>query len=195
MEDKKTIIDKLKAIVFSEEVIETEEVKFAEVKTLDGKILRADELVIDAEIKEIGEDGEVVAVDGEYKIEGGVVIVVVDGKISDIKEAVAEEEEAPAEEEEMEDEATDVIVDETIIEDIVTETVEEKIAKRVEEKTKELEDKLNDVLAKFSALGEEFEKFSKSPAEDELKIKKVGFKSEDKTDSKLDALSKYRNKK
>jgi len=126
---KKNIIEKLKQ-VFADSKVEdvnleaeatevvaevesevTEEIKFVEVKTTEGRILRADDIAVDQAIVEITEEGEVALEDGEYTMEDENILVVVGGIITDIlvKEDEDEEEAAPTEEEAP---AEEVVVEE-----------------------------------------------------------------------------------
>jgi len=79
---KKSIIEKIKRMFEQEE----QALEFIEVKTKDGKILRATDMLIGSEIKEITEDGEVMLEDGEYVTQEGFLIKVESNLISDIKE-------------------------------------------------------------------------------------------------------------
>lgn len=87
---KKSIVEKIKALFEQEQYIE--------VKTKDGKILRADDMLVGSAIKEITEDGEMMLEDGEYVTEKGFIIKVEAELIVDIKEAVVEELEKEEEE-------------------------------------------------------------------------------------------------
>jgi hypothetical protein len=92
--------------IFSTEEINQEEVEmnFVDVKTADGRILRVSDLALEADVQEMDVDGNLIAVaDGDYELESGEVISVLDGKIAEI--ATPEEEEA----EEAEDVAEDAV--------------------------------------------------------------------------------------
>lgn len=100
--NKKSVIARIKAM-FAEEVEQT----FIDVKTQDGRILRASDIVIDGTILEVTEEGEIPLEDNEYVLEEGYTLVVESGVIKEIKEPVVEEsvtEEPVAEE--MEEETT-----------------------------------------------------------------------------------------
>lgn len=81
--DKKSIIAKVKEIFSSKEEI----LNFVDVKAIDGKIFRVSDMVEGSEIKEITEDGEVDVDNGTYLLEDNIMLIVEDGKVSEIKEA------------------------------------------------------------------------------------------------------------
>lgn len=85
-----SLIKKIKQLF--EEIDVVDEVKFVDLKSVDGAILRVSDLAVGASIVEITEDGEVPLEDGEYKLDDGVVLVVEAGVIAEIKEAEAEAE-------------------------------------------------------------------------------------------------------
>lgn len=85
----------------------TEEVKFAEGKLEDGTMIYTDAEVWEAgvNIYIMNDEGEKIAVPtGEYTLEDGRAVAVVDGVVESISEAAVEEE-ATEEEEEMQEEA------------------------------------------------------------------------------------------
>lgn len=97
MNKKKTILAKIKDI-FTEE---NEEVsKFVDIKTEDGTILRVSDMEVGATVTEITEDGLKEVENGTFELEGGVTMVVEDGKISKI-DKVDEIDEEKEEDEEM----------------------------------------------------------------------------------------------
>lgn len=79
---KKTFIGKIKTMFADEEA----SVDFVNVKTLDGKILKADALEIGEAIYEVTEDGEQELEDGSYELENGMTIEVEFGLIKSVKE-------------------------------------------------------------------------------------------------------------
>lgn len=88
---KKNIIKQIIEIFSTEEKEGQVEMNFVDVKTADGKILRVSDLAIDADVQEIDADGNLIPVeDGDYELESGEVISVLNGKIAEI--ATAEEE-------------------------------------------------------------------------------------------------------
>ena len=97
---KKNIIKQVKELFQADEEVTIE--NFVDVKTDDGRILRADAIEVGSAVVEITEDGEVDLEDGEYTLDDGVVLVVSEGAISEVREAEEEEEvveEVPAEDE------------------------------------------------------------------------------------------------
>lgn len=72
-------------------------VKLASVETEKGTLYFADELAVGVEVFVDNENVEPAA-DGEYAVEDGRIVVVADGKVTEIKEAEKEEVETPAEE-------------------------------------------------------------------------------------------------
>ena len=64
--DNKNIIKTIKGLFEKQEVVENE--NFADYKTEDGKILRAENLEVETEVKEITEEGEIALEDGSYSI-------------------------------------------------------------------------------------------------------------------------------
>lgn len=122
MENKfKDAINKMKVIV-SEIFTKTEEVDedlaLVAVKAEDGTLLQIPEegIIVDTEITVINEDGTITpASNGEYVVDGKI-IVIVDGKVTEIKEKETEEEvESTEETEPMEEEmASEEFVEENI---------------------------------------------------------------------------------
>lgn len=94
-------------------VEETNEQIFAEIKTADGELTLSYEgegLEVGKEIMLITPDGMMAIPDGTYALEGGVSIEAMGGMISEIADAIAEEEEAEDEviiEEEMSEESVE----------------------------------------------------------------------------------------
>jgi hypothetical protein len=83
------LITKIKELFSEDESIqkteaETIDVKFVDVKTVDGMILRVSDLAVDATVVEINESGEVPVSDGEYTLEDGTMISVAGGIITGI---------------------------------------------------------------------------------------------------------------
>ena len=96
------------------------EVKLEQMKLDNGAILEAEVFEVGAEIFVVADEERVAVPVGEYQVEDGSTIVVLEeGVIGEIKEAGAEEEEAP-----VEDEAP--VEEEVIEEDLSTETATPK---------------------------------------------------------------------
>ncbi len=143
MENKfKDAINKMKVIV-SEIFAKTEdevqeELALVAVKAEDGTLLQIPEegIVVDTEITVINEDGTITpAPNGEYVVDGKI-IVIVDGKVTEIKEKEVEIEEETEEivEEEMSVETNDEnFVEEENIEDATADADMEEIKAAVNE--------------------------------------------------------------
>jgi len=170
MEKDKTIIEKVKELVFGEETVDE---TFLDVKTSDGVVLRVSELSEGVEVTIISEDGENISGAAEYTLEDGTVVATDDNGV--IVSVTAPAEEEVVEEEEMEEE---VVVEEN--------PLDARIAK--------LEDAIEDVLSKFSEMSTKVEEFSALPADEEIVVGKKDFKKQSKDDA-LTALSKFRKNK
>ena len=100
------------------------EVKLEQMKLDNGAILEAEVFEAGAEIFVVADDERVAVPVGEYEVEGKTIVVSEEGIIGEIKEAGAEEEEAPAETE----------VEEVEEEELSTETASpKKIVKSISE--------------------------------------------------------------
>lgn len=89
--DKANILTKIKELFASQE-----DYKFMDYKTLDGRILRCEDegINVGSKITEITENGEVALEDGDYTLEDGLVLTVVEGvvdKIMESEESISEE--------------------------------------------------------------------------------------------------------
>ena len=163
----------------------TEEVKeaFLDVTTDEGVMVRISEPVeVGSSVEVIDEEGEVVgpAPDGEHSVEG-VIVITLDGVISEIIQ--------PAEEE--------------VVEEEVVEASSEEVSFATEESLSELSQKVveleaivkesNEVMLK---LVESFSKFSKEPNGDSIKTE-AKFSSENKKGlmSKEDKIKFFSNRK
>ena len=104
------------------------EVKLEQMKLDNGAILEAEVFEVGAEIFVVADEERVAVPVGEYQVEDGSTIVVLEeGVIGEIKEAGAEEEEAP-----VEDEAP--VEEEVVEEDLSTETATpKKVVKSITE--------------------------------------------------------------
>ncbi len=150
LSNKKTIdnmsketLDKVKSLIFGEEVKEVEaeatpevtEIKLMAAELADGTMINIDPALEVGAMVTVEVEGEVAPMpNGEYPLADGTVVTVADGAITDIKEVEAEEEEA------METEATPEPKAETVTEAKIrkiiesTETVfNEQFAKLTEE--------------------------------------------------------------
>jgi hypothetical protein len=207
MENKKEIIQKIKSF-FSEEVVE--ETKFIEVKTKDEVVLfiEGDELVEGASVSVVGEDENVPAPDGSHELEDGTVIVTEESVIvsieapseEEVEEEVAEEEvemsEESTEEVEMSEESTEEV---ELAEEESEEVEEEEELEEEVDRVAELEaviialtEKVSELESKIVGMGADFSKFSKMPAEEEVKLSKTEMAKKNKNEG-LSILEKYAN--
>ena len=176
MEEKKSLFEKVKALLAEDEV---KEQAFLDVKTSEGVVLRVDEVAEGATVTIISEDGENVSGAADYTLEDGTTITVSEeGVITSVMEAEGEDEVGNEEvaEEEMQEEEVVAEVNPN----------DERIAK--------LEESIEKILSQFEAMNEQVEKFASAPADEEVKIEKkkpTVFKKE----SAIDALSNYKRNK
>lgn len=159
-------------------------VSFAEVKTDKGVLSYAGEedIKIGDEVFVENEEGEVVpAADGDYTVEDGTVIVVVDGKVAEIKEKEEETVEETVEETKTEEA-------EEMEEEVVEETVEEEPKDDVIDALKaEIETLKSEIDAIKKTLADLIEKPAAEPVADEFE--KV--KTQDKKMSRAERLASY----
>ena len=150
--NKKNVIGKIKALFSEVETSAEDTLIFVEVKTSDGRILRADDIAVDMPVMEITEEGEVALEDGEYTLEDGNVIIVTAGIISEIKQAETEEEVT----EEVVEELTEEVVAEEVAEEVVAEEV--KQPKEIIEETRTIQkytEMFDSIKTEIEALKEE----------------------------------------
>ena len=108
------------------------EVKFEQTKLDNGAVLEAEVFEAGAEIFVVADDERVAVPVGEYQTEDGKIIVVSEeGIIAEIKDAEAEEEEAPANEEVVEEEelSTEPATPKKVVKSISEETFFSEIEK------------------------------------------------------------------
>jgi hypothetical protein len=177
------------------------EVKLEQRKMADGvTLIEADAFEMDNEVFVITEDEQKIPVPiGEYEMEDGFILVVVEeGIISDYKEAEAEEEEAPVAEEEVVEEEVEAQVEKSTpkktIESIVKETFFSELEKLTNENT-ELKAKLElltkvEVVAKEATELSDIKPISFNPENaKEIEFHKIGSKRPRNTvDSILDKI-------
>lgn len=182
---------------------------FKDAKLADGTIVRYDgeTPAIQTQLNVIATDGSVLpAPDGEYQLEDGTVLSVVNGLIQDVKPA-EQASEAPNEEV-MQDESAPMTEQaaKRIIESIVKESVfalDEKLesikneyAEKFEALKKENEELSKKNLENESLLKETFslvEKIASLPSEESKHEKKDGFKKKQNTDT-LSDINEWRKK-
>jgi len=97
MNTERTLLNKARALLGIE-------VKLEQMTLENGAVLEAEVFEAGAEIFVVAEDERVPVPVGEYEAEGKTIVVAQEGVIAEIKEAGAEEEEAPATEEVVEEE-------------------------------------------------------------------------------------------
>ena len=152
----------------------------SEIKTNKGELISETVIEVGSEVfVEDANDMLVPAPDGEYVTQDEVTIVVADGKVVEIREK--ETEEAPAEEQLM-DEQPEQPVEETLAEEQVEEQpveeapVEDERDKRIAELESQI-DELNQVIVeKDELIGElrkQLEETDTKPAEEQLKSQKT----------------------
>lgn len=157
--DSKKMLDALKellGITKPEEVQETSVInqKFATSTLKNGIVISYDELVVDAVVSKVLEDGSVEDLEaGEYEMEDGTIIVIGEGsKITEIKPA----EEAPVEEvEQAEEEAANPLEDRIkMIEDklVKIEEVLVMIAEKLDGQTEEYSKNKTDLSKRIESL-------------------------------------------
>lgn len=128
---------------------------FAEVKTDKGTLIYDGELALDTPVQTEDAEGNIVAApDGEYTLEDGRVVVVAEGKVTEIKEAPIEEE----------------VIDEVLAEEEVPAepTTDEKDAKiaELEAKIAEYEATIAELQNKIA----ELENKAEAPVEEAIEL-------------------------
>lgn len=104
-----SLINKIKAL-FSENEEGNTEQTFIDAKTVDGKIMRVDELQPEQKVQEVTEDGLVDVEAGTYELEGGIEVVVGEGSIvSEVREVEVTEETEETEEFETVEETEETV--------------------------------------------------------------------------------------
>jgi hypothetical protein len=179
---KSTLIERIKSQL---KALVTKEAKLSTVMAGDIVITSPDEIMaIGSEVYTTDVDGNnIVLADGEYTLDGGIVIMVVGGKITEM-EQVEVEVETMKEQEPMEGK----LMEDAPMEDEKKDEMLERVEK--------LEALVQEMLSKFEAMNSdkealqaEFSKFSGSPATNSIEVKSVELKNiEDKTTSKFDAV-------
>lgn len=150
----------------------------AEMKTDKGVLISDDEIEVGREVFIEDENGELVAApDGEYTAEDGRVFVIVDGKVTEIREpevidAPAEpaEEEAPVEEP-VEEPLEEEQPEEPAKEEPEADPKDEEIA-RLQAQIEELNNIIAEKDEEIGKLKAELEKSDAEPAEEQLKSQK-----------------------
>lgn len=193
MEARKAL-EQIKAMLFADqaEVVSQEEVavEFAEGVLADGTIVKFDKLEAGGMISVVTPDGEIPAPVGEHELEDGTIVVVSEeGVISEVKLKeveedgneieieMGEEEEAPAQEEVIEEPQPDKFAE-------ITEQFEAKFA--------EVESKINKLNEVATKLVEFMDAFAKVETAEETQKPKNTFAVQSKV-SKQDAYKRLQN--
>ena len=170
MNENKTIIDKVKLLLSEEVIVKEDEVveaKFLTVSTEDGQSIE-----VEGDVLEVGAVVVGITEDTSLTLEDGTVVVVsAEGLITEINEAVAEEEE-------------------TVEEELSEEVVEEDPNNA---RIDSLETKLDELLSKFSAIKDIVSLIADEPAEEEIKVDKKEF-AKTKKDDLLKSFGSYKSK-
>jgi hypothetical protein len=139
------------------------EVKLEQMTLENGAVLEAEVFEVGAEIFVVADEERVAVPVGEYEAEGKTIVVAEEGVIGEIKEAGAEEEEAPATEEVVEEEELEA--ETTSPKKIVKSISEEMFFSEIEK----LKTEINDLkLSKTEVVDEEVVELSK-----EVKLSEV----------------------
>lgn len=158
-------------------------IQFKEYITEQGKIVVSGELVEGTEVAIENENGELVPVsDGEYKLDD-VIVVVVDGKVTEIKQEEVEPE--PVEE---------PVVEEPLAEEPVEEPTQEPEPDEKDLKIEELEGLLKDrdaVIEELTAKIKELEQQLDKPVEEPIKMGKTVKSSENNSTTFESGAMKY----
>ena len=170
MNENKTIIEKVKLLLSEEVIVKEDEVieaKFLTVSTEDGQSIE-----VEGDVLEVGAVVVGITEDTSLTLEDGTVVVVsAEGLITEINEAVAEEEET---------------VEEEMAEEVVVENPNDA---RIDS----LETKLDELLSKFSAIKDIVSLIADEPAEEEIKVDKKEF-AKTKKDDLLKSFGSYKSK-
>ena len=154
----------------------------AQIKTNKGELISETVIEVGSEVFiEDANDMLVAAPDGEYVTQDEVTIVVVNGKVAEIREK--EQQEAPVEEQPMDEQPTEEpLAEEQPVEEqpVEEDPVEDERDKRIAELEAQIEE-LNQVIVEkdeeIGRLKAELEKSDSRPAEEQLKSQKEEQKS------------------
>lgn len=191
---KKNIIERLKE-VFTEnkkedvnledtEVVET----FVDIKTVDGRILRADDIAVDQSIVEITENGEEALEDGTYELSDGTSIVVVDGIITEIIED--SDAEAPAKKTDSDAEAPAGKNNKTAEKTAEKTTEPDEISEELTAEEAELFSSIKSMVVDFNSVKEEVEKLK---AENIALTKRVNKFADEPSDESTNTTVEFKN--
>lgn len=172
--NKSEILSKIKSF-FSETNTDVEDMKFIDLKTKEGLILRVDNLEPEMLIQEVTEEGLIDLEDGTYELEDGLRLVVENKMIKEILEPEVIEEEEDEVEVELEETPTNHSADIELLKEEIKSLKEivskfESIQTEIES-LKSVKDDLKTSNEKFEALNLEFSEFKKSPTAKPLETK------------------------
>ena len=160
--------------------------RFAEVKTMDGIVLKVDgDVAVGNAVMVVTEEGEVPAPDGEYELEDGTKFKIEGGLISEIEMEEPEPEETPVPEETPAPEMMSNEM-EQIFEMLKT------FIESVTEKMNAMSEQMSATTEKLNNVSNDFEKFKKEPAGTKIPNGKVEMSVEE---NKLERILQLRNKK
>ena len=195
--DFKEKLKQIKNILFSDETQE-QEITFMDIRTVDGRIMRVNELIEGESIQEVTEDGLIDVEAGEYQIDGDLVVIVGEGSvISEIRAIVDEIVETDEVEEEFSAETETETEDETTAEtEVEVEVVEQEvnfnseIIEILERLTNDFNEYKENVTKELEVIKEDFSKFKKQPSVEPTDVKKIDFSKEMDKFEKLKYFSK-----
>lgn len=185
--DKKEALKKVKTLLGIQ-------VKLEQMKLDNGAIFEAEVFEAGQEIFVIADDERVAVPVGEYESEGKIIVVAEEGIISEIKEGGEQEEEAPAQEEVIEEEmSNEPASPKKIVESISKEQFFSEIEK-LRNEIAELKLSKEPKEVKEVELSEEVEGINHNP-EAQTEKRKMNLYSQKKRISTLDRVFKNLNKK
>ena len=151
-------------------------VNLSEIKTNKGELISETVIEVGSEVFiEDTNDMLVPAPDGEYVTQDEVTIVVADGKVVEIREK--EQEEAPAEEQPVEEPLAEEPVEEQPMDEPVQPDEKDKRIAELETQIEELNQVIVEKDEEIGKLKAELEKSDSQPAEEQLKSQKTETKS------------------
>lgn len=178
--NKTKLIEKIKEQLKS--IISNEEVKFAEVKAGDLMISSPDEeLVVGSEVYTIDQDGNNIPLtDGEYTLDSGVKIAVVNGKIEAIVSTESPEAETEIEiEAETKDTGEEKMPEEEVKveEEAGEEPSKEEEMKKLMERVAKCEEQIAEMAKEKTAMEQKLSAISNEPATTAISVEPAEFNS------------------
>ncbi len=191
-------LKEIKRIIFNEETVEEQpvEITFIDARTVDGRIMRVEELQEGQKVQEVTEDGVVDVEPGTYELEGGVVVVVGEDSVIAEVRLVEEEVVEMSEETEQTEEVIEMSeeTEEVIEEEVVEVNFNSEIIEMLEKLTNDFNDYKEKVETELNTVKEDFSKFKNEPSAEKTDIKKIDFNKTQDTFEKLKYFSKRNNK-